>query len=84
MIRPLALLLLFTAGPCWPAAGQDGPKPAAPAASPLQTDADGMVKLAADLQAAVRKSNEHTLSLQVVRKAEDIERLAKKMKAESK
>lgn len=83
MIRQLALLLLLTLGSCWPAAGHDGLK-LAPAASPLQTDADGMVKLAAELQAAVSKSNEHTLSLQVVRTAEDIERLAKKMKAESK
>jgi hypothetical protein len=51
----------------------------------LQRDTDNLVKLASELKQFVDKSNENTLSLDVVKKAEEIEKLARsvrdKMKA---
>ena len=51
----------------------------------LQRDTDNLVKLANELKQSVDKSNENTLSLDVVKKAEEIEKLAhsvrEKMKA---
>ncbi len=43
-------------------------------------DTQQLLKLANELNDAVGKSNEHTLSLEVVRKAEEIEKLAKHVK----
>jgi hypothetical protein len=52
----------------------------------LKRDTDELYKLASDLKKSVDSSNEHVLSLEVIRKAEAIEKLAKsvrqKMKAE--
>lgn len=52
----------------------------------LKRDTDRLLQLATELKQAVDKSNENTLSLSVVKKAEEIEKLAKsvrlKMKAE--
>src|SRR3954463_11398976 len=54
--------------------------------SDLQRDADQLYKLAGELKKSVGSTNEHVLSLEVIRKAEEIEKLAKsvrtKMKAE--
>jgi len=54
--------------------------------SALKHDTDELYKLASDLKKSVDSSNEHVLSLEVIRKAEAIEKLAKsvrtKMKAE--
>ena len=51
----------------------------------LQRDTDNLLKLANELKQYVDKSNENTLSLDVVKKAEEIEKLAhsvrEKMKA---
>lgn len=51
----------------------------------LQRDTDNLLKLANELKQSVEKSNENTLSLDVVKKAEEIEKLAhsvrEKMKA---
>jgi hypothetical protein len=53
----------------------------------LKKDTDQLLKLATELKEAVDKSNEHTLSLEVIEKATDIEKLAKsvreKMKADA-
>jgi hypothetical protein len=46
----------------------------------VKRDADDLVLLAKSLQEDVDKSNEHVLSLQVVEKAEKIEKLAKRIK----
>jgi len=46
----------------------------------VKRDADDLVVLAKSLQEDVGKSNENVLSLQVVEKAEKIERLAKRIK----
>lgn len=46
----------------------------------IRTDTDKLFQLATDLKAAVDKSNENTLSLEVIRKADDVEKLAKKVK----
>jgi len=46
----------------------------------LQKDADRLLKLATELKESVEKSNEHTLSLDVIKKAEEIEKLAKSVK----
>ena len=52
----------------------------------LKHDTDELLKLATQLKEQVDKTNEHLLSLDVVKKAEQIEKLAKsvkdKMKAE--
>ena len=54
--------------------------------SELKKDTDQLYKLAAELKKSVDSSSEHVLSLEVIRKAEEIEKLAKsvrtKMKAE--
>ncbi len=46
----------------------------------LQRDTDNLLKLATELKKYVDKSNENTLSLDVVKKAEEIERLARSVK----
>jgi hypothetical protein len=52
----------------------------------LKRDTDALYKLASDLKKSVDSSNEHVLSLEVLRKTEEIQKLAKsvhdKMKAE--
>jgi hypothetical protein len=52
----------------------------------LQKDTDQLFKLASELKKSVDSSNEHVLSLEVIRKTEQIEKLARsvrdKMKAE--
>jgi hypothetical protein len=54
--------------------------------SNLKKDTDQLFQLATELKKSVDSSNEHVLSLEVIRKAEQIEKLAKsvreKMKAE--
>jgi len=46
----------------------------------LKTDTDKLLKLAAELKAYVEKSNENVLSLEVIKKAEEIEKLAHSVK----
>jgi len=46
----------------------------------LVRDTDKLVKLANELKAYVDKSNEHVLSLDVVKKADEIEKLARSVK----
>ena len=46
----------------------------------LKEDTEKLLKLATELKEQVDKSNEHVLSLEVVRKAEEIEKLAKHVK----
>jgi hypothetical protein len=50
----------------------------------LQRDADNLLKLATELKQYVDKSSEHTLSLDVVKKAEEIEKLAHSVKEKMK
>jgi hypothetical protein len=50
----------------------------------LQRDTDNLLKLATELKQYVDKSNEHTLSLDVVKKAEEIEKLAHSVKEKMK
>ena len=50
----------------------------------LQRDTDNLVKLANELKEYVDKSNENTLSLDVVKKAEEIEKLAHSVKEKMK
>ena len=50
----------------------------------LQRDTDNLLKLANELKQYVDKSNEHTLSLDVVKKAEEIEKLAHSVKEKMK
>lgn len=49
-------------------------------AAALKADADKLLKLAVELKASVDKSNEHLLSLDVIKKAEEIEKLAHSVK----
>ena len=46
----------------------------------IRNDTEKLFQLASELKAAVDKSNEHLLSLEVVRKADEVEKLAKKVK----
>lgn len=46
----------------------------------LKTDTDRLLQLATELKAAVDKSNENLLSLDVVRKADEVEKLAKRVR----
>jgi len=54
--------------------------------SDLKKDTDQLFKLAQELKKSVDSSNEHVLSLEVIRKTEEVEKLARnirtKMKAE--
>jgi hypothetical protein len=50
----------------------------------IRTDTDKLLQLAAELKAAVDKSNEHLLSLDVVRKADEVEHLAHRVKEKMK
>ena len=50
----------------------------------LQRDTDSLLKLANELKKYVDKSNENTLSLEVVKKAEEIEKLAHSVKEKMK
>lgn len=46
----------------------------------LKRDTDKLLQLATQLKQAVDKSNEHTLSLEVIKKAGEIEKLAKSVR----
>ena len=46
----------------------------------IRNDTDKLFLLAGELKAAVDKSNENLLSLEVVRKADEVEKLAKRVK----
>jgi hypothetical protein len=46
----------------------------------LKTDTDKLLKLSVELKAYVDKSDENVLSLDVIKKAEEIEKLAKSVK----
>jgi len=46
----------------------------------LITDSEKLLKLAVELKAYVDKSNENVLSLEVIRRAEEIEKLAHSVK----
>ena len=50
----------------------------------LQRDTDNLLKLANELKQDVDKSNENTLSMDVVKKAEEIEKLAHSVKEKMK
>ncbi len=50
----------------------------------LRRDADRLLKLATELKQYVDRSNEHVLSIEVVRKAEEIEKLAHSVKEKMK
>ena len=50
----------------------------------IRNDTEKLFQLATELKAAVDKSNENLLSLEVIRKAEDVEKLAKKVKEKMK
>lgn len=50
----------------------------------LQRDTDNLLKLATELKQYVDKSNENTLSLNVIKKAEEIEKLAHSVKEKMK
>lgn len=50
----------------------------------LQRDTDSLLKLATELKKYVDKSNENMLSLDVVKKAEEIEKLARSVKEKMK
>ncbi|HEV7673650.1 MAG TPA: hypothetical protein VGQ12_03875 [Candidatus Angelobacter sp.] len=50
----------------------------------IREETDKLFRLATELKAAVDKTNENLLSLDVVRKAEEVEKLAKKVKEKMK
>lgn len=69
----------------------DTKQPVAPAAAPLtpeqaklQAQIDKLYQLAQDLKAAVAKSNKDTLSIDVIKKADAVEKAAKGLKDQMK
>ncbi len=50
----------------------------------IKKDAEKLLELATELKQSVDKSNEYTLSLDVIKKAEQIEKLAKSVKEKMK
>jgi hypothetical protein len=50
----------------------------------IQSDTDKLFELANELKEAVGKSNEHVLSLDVIRKADEVEKLAHRVKEKMK
>jgi hypothetical protein len=50
----------------------------------IRNDTDKLLQLATELKSAVDKSNEHLLSLDVVRKADEVEHLAHRVKEKMK
>ena len=48
--------------------------------SSLKKDTDQLLQLATELKQSVDKTNEHVLSLDVIKKADEIEKLAKSVK----
>lgn len=56
----------------------------APDQQPLQAQVDKLYQLAEDLKAAVAKSNKDTLSIDVIRKADAVEKAAKSLKDQMK
>jgi hypothetical protein len=50
----------------------------------LKKDTDKLYQLATELKQAVDKTNENTLSLEVIRKADEIEKLAKEVRKKMK
>jgi hypothetical protein len=89
----LLLLLIASALPCGqsqPYSYQNqNQNPAAPPAAlsaamqgeqPMANESAALLKLAMELKAEVDKSNKDTLSVGVIRKAEEIERVARDMK----
>lgn len=50
----------------------------------IRDDTEKLFQLATDLKTAVEKSSENTLSLDVIRKAEEVEKLAKKVREKMK
>ncbi len=50
----------------------------------IREETDKLFQLATELKAAVDKTNENVLSLDVVRKADEVEKLAKKVKEKMK
>lgn len=50
----------------------------------LAKDTEKLLQLATELKAHVQKSNENTMSLEVMKKAEEIEKLAKKVREKMK
>jgi Skp family chaperone for outer membrane proteins len=50
----------------------------------LKKDTDKLLQLANELKESVDKANEHTLSLEVIKKTEEVEKLAKKVREKMK
>ena len=50
----------------------------------IKNDTEKLFQLATELKAAVDKSNENLLSLDVIRKADEVEKLAKRVKEKMK
>ncbi len=65
------------AAPQTPAAANPDPKQAQ-----LIADVQKLVKLSQELKAEIAKSNKDTLSLTVIKKSEEVEKLAKSVKEE--
>ena len=70
--------------PATPAANADTTKPMSPKQKQLTDDTAKLQVLANELKAEMDKSNKDTLSLSVIKKAEAVEKLARKVEDEMK
>ncbi|MDE1178179.1 MAG: hypothetical protein PW789_16520 [Edaphobacter sp.] len=97
LVGTAILLLPLTLSALSQSSTNDAAKPAAAESAPaapmtpaekrkadLQADTEKLYKLTQELKAEVDKSNKDTLSVSVVKKAQEIERLAKSIKERSK
>jgi len=66
--------------PASPVVGKQASEQSKEAPADARTDAEKLFQLASELKAAVDKSNENVLSLQVVRRAEAVEKLAHELR----
>ncbi len=96
MVATVLSLLAVSGRECAAQAGAAGPQPEAKVPSPtpvtartdkqlaLQAQTDRLVALATELKEQVDKTNKNILSVKVVRKAEEIEQFAKRLKEQGK
>lgn len=81
MLRPLLCLVLLQALAAPP---PQAPAPPAPVLSEkqkaIEADTEKLVQMTAELKVSVDKSTKNQLSLDVIRKAEAVEKLAKSLK----
>jgi hypothetical protein len=66
------------------APGANAKAPLDPKKAQLKADSEALAKAAAELKVLLAKTNENAMSLEVIKKAEEVQRLAKQVQKEMK